>query len=103
MATFVLVHGSNGGGWVWKKLTPLLRAQGHEVYAPTLTGMSDRSHLLQCGVNLTTHITDVASLLFYEDLSDVVLVGIAGNAAQQGMPTPVTEREPHTVYATLGG
>lgn len=75
MATFVLVHGSNGGGWVWKKLRLLLRAKGHEVYAPTLTGMSDRSHLLPCGVDLTTHITDIANLLFYEDLSDVILVG----------------------------
>jgi len=75
MTTFVLVHGSFGGGWVWKKLTPLLRVEGHEVFTPRLTGLSDRSHLLACGVNLTTHIMDVASWLFYEDLSDVVLVG----------------------------
>jgi pimeloyl-ACP methyl ester carboxylesterase len=75
MAAFVLVHGSNGGGWVWKKLAPLLRAAGHDAYTPTLTGMSDRSHLLKCGVDLTTHVTDVVNLLFYEDLSDVVLVG----------------------------
>jgi len=75
MATFVLVHGSNGGGWVWQRVAPLLRAAGHQVYAPTLTGLSDRSHLLSCGVNLTTHITDVVNLLVYEDLSDVILVG----------------------------
>jgi pimeloyl-ACP methyl ester carboxylesterase len=75
MATIVFVHGSNGGGWVWKKLSSLLRAAGHEVYAPTLSGLSDRSHLLGCEVNLTTHITDIANLLFYEDLSEVVLVG----------------------------
>jgi pimeloyl-ACP methyl ester carboxylesterase len=75
MAIFVLVHGSNGGGWVWQKVTPLLRAAGHEVYAPTLSGLSDRSHLLHCGVDLTTHITDVVNLLSYEDLSDVLLVG----------------------------
>lgn len=73
--TFVLVHGSHDGGWIWQKLAPLLRAAGHTVYTPTLTGLSDRSHLLACGVNLTTHITDVANLLYYEDLSDVVLVG----------------------------
>lgn len=75
MANFVLVHGSNGGGWVWQKVAPLLRVAGHEVYAPTLTGLSDRSHLLECGVNLTTHIADVVNLLIYEDLSDVILVG----------------------------
>jgi pimeloyl-ACP methyl ester carboxylesterase len=75
MATFVLVHGSNDGGWVWKKLSPLLRSAGHEVYAPTLSGLADRSYLAGCGVNLTTHITDIVNLLFYEDLSEVVLVG----------------------------
>ena len=75
MATFVLVHGSNGGGWVWQNVAPLLRAAGHGVYTPTLTGLSDRSHLLGCGVNLTTHITDVVNLLVYEDLSGVILVG----------------------------
>lgn len=75
MATFVLVHGSNGGGWVWRQVAPLLRAAGHAVYAPTLTGLSDRAHLLGCGVDLTTHIADVAGLLFYEDLADVILVG----------------------------
>ncbi len=75
MAIYVLVHGSNGGGWVWNRLTLLLRAAGHEVYAPTLSGLSDRSHLLSCGVDLTTHIIDVANLLRYEDLSDAILVG----------------------------
>ncbi|MGE5224124.1 MAG: alpha/beta fold hydrolase, partial [Omnitrophica WOR_2 bacterium] len=75
MATFVLVHGSNGGGWIWQKLAPLLRSSGQEVYTPTLTGLSDRSHLLNCSVNLTTHVTDVANLLCYEDLTDVILVG----------------------------
>jgi pimeloyl-ACP methyl ester carboxylesterase len=75
MATIVLVHGSHSGGWIWQRVTSLLRAAGHEVYAPTLTGLSDRSHLLECGVNLTTHIMDIVNLLFYEDLSDVVLVG----------------------------
>lgn len=75
MATFVLVHGSNDGGWVWHKVAPLLRAAGHEVYTPTLTGLADRAHLVGCGVDLTTHITDVVNLLFYEDLSDVILVG----------------------------
>jgi pimeloyl-ACP methyl ester carboxylesterase len=89
MATFVLVHGTSSGGWIWKKLVPMLRAGGHEVYTPTLTGLGDRSHLLACGVNLTTHINDVASLVEYEDLSDVIMVGnsyggmvITGTAAK---------------------
>ncbi len=69
MATFVLVHGSFGGGWCWKLVTPMLRNLGHDVYAPTLTGLGERAHLLSCGVDLDTHIEDVTSLLFHEDLS----------------------------------
>ena len=75
MAIFVLVHGTGHGGWCWQKVTPLLRAAGCEGFAPTLTGLGDQSHLRDCGVDLMTHITDIASLLFYEDISDVVLVG----------------------------
>ena len=75
MATFTLVHGSWHGGWCWQKVAPLLRESGHEVYAPTLTGLGARSHLLNCGVDLSTHITDVVSLLHYEDRSEVILVG----------------------------
>lgn len=75
MTTFVLVHGSYDGGWIWQRVTSLLRAAGSEVYTPTLTGLSDRSHLLDCKVNLMTHITDIVNLLFYEDLSNVILVG----------------------------
>ena len=75
MATFVLVHGTGHGGWCWQKLAPLLRAAGHEVYTPTLSGLSDRAHLVDRGIDLTTHITDISNLLFCEDLSEVVLVG----------------------------
>ncbi len=89
MATFVLVHGTGHGGWCWQKVRPLLRAAGHEVFTPTLSGLSDRSHLLACDIDLRTHITDVANLISYEDLADVVLVGhsyagmvVTGVAAQ---------------------
>ena len=44
-------------------------------YAPTLTGLGERSHLLDPDIDLATHITDVVNLLHYEDLHDVVLVG----------------------------
>ncbi len=75
MATFVLVHGSWHGGWCWKKLSPLLRAAGHEVYAPTLTGMGERAHAAPPEIRLATHVEDVLRLLEFEDLHDVVLVG----------------------------
>jgi pimeloyl-ACP methyl ester carboxylesterase len=40
-----------------------------------MTGLGERSHLLDRKVNLTTHITDIANVFRYEDLPDVVLVG----------------------------
>ena len=42
MATFLLIHGSYQGGWIWKPVAQLLRAAGHAVYAPTLDGCGGR-------------------------------------------------------------
>lgn len=73
--TFVLVHGAWAGGWIWRDVAQLLRAQGHSVYTPTLTGLGERSHLVSPDINLTTHVLDVVNLIKFEELSDVVLVG----------------------------
>jgi pimeloyl-ACP methyl ester carboxylesterase len=75
MSSYVLVHGGGHGGWCWQRLARLLRAEGHDVYTPTLTGLGERSHLLHPGINLDTHIADVVGVLRYEDLSNVILVG----------------------------
>jgi pimeloyl-ACP methyl ester carboxylesterase len=75
VVTFVLVHGAWHGGWCWDRVTPLLRGAGHEVHAPTLTGLSERAHLLSPTVGLDTHVEDVVRLLDVLDLRDVVLVG----------------------------
>lgn len=77
MRNFVLVHGTGHGGWCWRFVAPLLRAAGHEVYAPTLTGLGASSHLVHelNRISLATHIQDVSNTLFYEDVSSVVLVG----------------------------
>jgi pimeloyl-ACP methyl ester carboxylesterase len=75
MSTFVLLHGAWHGGWVWRRVAPLLRAAGHEVHTPTLTGVSERAHLLTPSVGLGTHVRDVVAHLEAYDLDDVVLVG----------------------------
>jgi pimeloyl-ACP methyl ester carboxylesterase len=75
MATYVLVHGGGHGGWCYQRVARLLRAEGHEVYTPTLTGLGERAHLLDDRVDLHRHIGDVAAVLDFEDLHDVVLVG----------------------------
>ena len=75
MATYVLVHGAYQGGWIWQPVATRLRSAGHLVYAPTLDGCAERHHLVRRGITVATHGQEIAQLLFYEDLRDVVLVG----------------------------
>lgn len=75
MTTFVLVHGAWQGGWTWSRVVPHLRARGHEVLTPTLTGVGDRAHLLSPQIGLDTHVADVVATLVNERLRDAVLVG----------------------------
>jgi pimeloyl-ACP methyl ester carboxylesterase len=75
MSTFVLVHGGGHGGWCYKKVKRHLEAAGHEVFAPTLAGMAERSRLLSPAIDLDHHISDVVDELFYWDLRDVILAG----------------------------
>ena len=75
MTNFVLVHGAWHGGWCWTRVAPLLRLAGHEVFAPTLTGLGERAHLASADVNLDTHIADILGVLESEELDDIVLCG----------------------------
>ena len=75
MATYVLVHGSFQGGWIWQPVANRLRAVGHQVYAPSLDGCGERKGQMRPGITTETQADEVAQLLFYEDLKDVVLVG----------------------------
>jgi pimeloyl-ACP methyl ester carboxylesterase len=72
---FVLVHGAWHGGWCWRPVADLLRARGHTVFAPTLTGLGERAHLISPAVDVNLHGRDIAQVLRFEDLRDVVLVG----------------------------
>jgi pimeloyl-ACP methyl ester carboxylesterase len=75
MTTFVLIHGAYQGGWVWQRVTTRLVAAGHTVFAPSLDGCAERRHAVRPGINTETHGAEIAELLFFEDLRDVVLVG----------------------------
>jgi pimeloyl-ACP methyl ester carboxylesterase len=72
--TFVLVHGTLVGGWYWRRISDLLEKRGHKVFSPTLTGLGERSHLMNKDINLDTHIADVVNVIKWEDLSDICLV-----------------------------
>ncbi len=99
MATYVLVHGGGHGGWCYQRVARLLRAPGHEVYTPTLTGLGEREHLLSPDIDLDTHITDVVKVMQFEDLHDVILVGHSyGGMVITGIADRATDRVGHIVY-----
>jgi pimeloyl-ACP methyl ester carboxylesterase len=74
-ATFVLVHGAWSGSWNWLRVSERLTARGHRVFAPTLSGLGERSHLAGDHINLTTHVNDVVNEIRWKDLAHIVLVG----------------------------
>jgi len=99
MATYVLVHGAWHGGWCWQRVRPFLRAAGHEVFTPTLTGLGERSHLAGPEIDLHTHIRDVVNVLEYEDLRQVILVGHSyGGMVITGVSELAADRLAHVVY-----
>ena len=99
MATFVLVHGGGHGGWCYQPVARRLRAAGHEVHTPTLTGLAERAHLMSPAIDLDMHITDVVRLLEFEDLRDVILVGHSyGGMVITGIADRAADRIGHLVY-----
>lgn len=97
--SFVLVHGAWHGGWCWKRVSGLLRALGHEVFTPTLTGLGERQHLMSADVGLDTHTKDVLGVLEYEALHDVILVGHSyAGMVITGVAEKAAERIAHLVY-----
>ncbi len=99
MATFLFVHGAFVGGWSWKKVNALLRAAGHEVYTPTLTGLGERVHLLNPDIDLETHIQDILEVISYEDLAGVILVGHSySGLVIASVADRVPQRLAHLVY-----
>ena len=99
MATFVLIHGAWHGGWCWRAVSRGLREAGHEVYAPSLTGLGERKHLASREIDLQTHIQDVVGLLEMEDLQQVILVGHSyGGMVVTGAADRMAGRIAHLVY-----
>jgi pimeloyl-ACP methyl ester carboxylesterase len=94
----VLVPGACLGGWAWRDVAARLRAQGHDAYPVTLTGLGDRVHLAGADVDLETHIADVVNLLDYEALEDAVLVG---HSYASTVVTAVADRRPQRLNAVV--
>jgi len=99
MTVFVLVHGAWGGSYGFKYVRGLLYGAGHEVFTPSLTGIGERAHLASPQVDLTTHVTDVANTVLYEDLTDIVLLGHSyGGMVVTGALEHIADRVAHLVY-----
>jgi hypothetical protein len=97
--TFVLIHGAYHGGWCWRKVVDILEKQGHKVYAPSLTGLADRSHLLSMNLTLDTHITDIVNLFKWEDINNGCLaVHSAGGWPGSGALEQIGDRVSSIVW-----
>lgn len=112
MANYVLVHGGNMttetwnkltrgdpvhtpdgtmGGRIWDPVVPALLAQDHRVFAPTL----NEEHC----TNLTGYIEQVCSIIFRNDLWDVILAGHSfGGMIITGVAAATADRIRHLVY-----
>ncbi|MEM9452663.1 MAG: alpha/beta hydrolase [Myxococcota bacterium] len=100
MSTFVLVHGAYLSSAYWDDVAKILRSNGHDVFAPSLTGSGERAHQLTPSVSLRTHVTDIRSLLEYRDLNDVILVGHSYSGyVVTGAALEARERVGRLVYA----
>jgi pimeloyl-ACP methyl ester carboxylesterase len=100
--TYVIVHGAWGGGWAFREVERLLRADGHTVFRPTLTGQGEKVHLaglLTTNIDLNLHIADVVNVIEWEDLHDLVLVGHSyGGMVITGVADRVPDRLKHVIY-----
>jgi pimeloyl-ACP methyl ester carboxylesterase len=72
MANYVLVPGAWLGAWAWDEVADLLRAEGHAVYAVTLSGLAGPE---PAQVGQQQHVADIVSVVEGNDLRDVVLAG----------------------------
>jgi pimeloyl-ACP methyl ester carboxylesterase len=98
-ATFVLLHGAWHGGWCYRDTARVLRASGHTVYTPTLTGLGERAHLNNQNITLETHIRDVCGVLEAEELSNVILLGHSyGGMVISGVADRMSDRIKSLVY-----
>ena len=100
MANIVLIHGAYQGGWIWKHVASRLRAGGHTVLAPTLDGCGERAVSLRPGITTESHAEEIAKLLFFEDLTDTVLVGTSsGGMVMARVAETARERVGRVVFA----
>ena len=99
MKTFLVAHGAWSAGWAWKKMHPLMAAGGHRLLTPTYTGLGEREHLANQSNDLETHIQDLLSIIKYEELGDIVLIGHSyGGMVATGVADRARDRIAQLIY-----
>src|SRR6516164_4005786 len=99
MTTFVVAHGAWSSAWAWKKMRPLMRAAGHELWTPSYTGLGERAHLASDAVDLETHIQDVLGAIQMEDLRNIVLISHSyGGMVATGVADRARDRITQLIY-----
>ena len=99
MAVFLVAHGAWSAGFTWRKMRPLLRTAGHELFTPSHTGQGERFHLANTDIDLEAHIRDVLAVLHYEDLTGVHLIGHSyGGMVATGVADRAPERIAQIIY-----
>jgi pimeloyl-ACP methyl ester carboxylesterase len=97
--TFIIVPGAWGGGWDWKRVGDQLTADGHTVYRPSLSGLGEHNNFTSTNIDLDTHIQDIANIILWENLHDVVLVGHSyGGMVITGVADRMPDRIRNVIY-----
>jgi pimeloyl-ACP methyl ester carboxylesterase len=99
VATYVLVHGAQLGGWCWQKVVPMLEAEGHRVVAPDLPGHGDDTTAV-AGMTLDANVVCIREAVEAAD-EPVLLVGYSmGGIAIAQVAEEVPDRIAKLVYLT---
>ena len=97
--TFLVCHGAWSAGWAWKKMHPLMSKAGHRLITPSYTGLGERAHLANPGIDLETHIEDMLNVIKYEDISDFVLIGHSyGGMVATGVADRARDKVKQLIY-----
>ena len=97
MKNYVMINGAWRGGWAWRPVTEALRARGHSVHTPTMTGLADMDR--RGSVSLADAVDDIVRYVELRDLHDVVLVGHSwGGYPMTGAANRLTYRVKEIVY-----
>jgi pimeloyl-ACP methyl ester carboxylesterase len=71
----VLVHGSFGGGFMWKMIAPMLATNGMHAFVPTLRGHGMSAELDLGQVSMQDYVDDVQETVNHFSLKNPIIIG----------------------------